>query len=136
MADFLTDLAGKADISPEQAKQGMGAILSALKEQLPPESAAKLQKAVPGAEEMMAEAAKAPEPSGGDVLERAKGALNKVMGGEGSGALLTKLAGLGVSSEQLQKFMSGALAFLKEKLPAEAASKLGALVPGEPATAK
>jgi hypothetical protein len=129
MADLVNELAGKAGISPEQAKQGLGAILSTLKEQLPPESAAKLEKAVPNAEEMMAAAEKGPESSGGDVLAGAKGAIGKMMGGEGGGALLTKLSGLGLSADQLAKFVLTVVAFLKDKLPADALSKLSNLVP-------
>jgi uncharacterized protein (DUF2267 family) len=130
MADLINDLAGKAGISPEQAKQGMGAILSTLKEQLPADSAAKLEKAVPNAQEMMDSAKSSPEASGGDLLADAKGAISKMMGGEGGGALLTKLGALGLSADQLAKFLPAVIAFLKDKLPADALSKLSNLVPG------
>ena len=68
MADVISDLAGKCGISPEMARQGLGAVLSRFKKNLPAESFAKLSSAVPGSSEMLAEAESAPEASGGVLV--------------------------------------------------------------------
>src|SRR6516162_1916139 len=103
MADFIADLAGKSGVSPEQARQVMGNLLSSLKEQLPAESAAKIEKAVPDADRLMTEAKAAPAPAGGSPLGGLAEAAGKLAGGEAGGvpALLTKLSALGLSVDQL-----------------------------------
>jgi hypothetical protein len=133
MSDLLNDLASKSGISLDQAKSGMGALLSALKGGLPAESFSKVSEAIPGSEEMMNEGAEAPKESSG-MLGSIAGMAKKLVGGGGAvggaGAVLSKLSGAGFSMEQVQKFMANVLAFLKSKLPADVMGKITGMLPG------
>jgi hypothetical protein len=133
MADTLPELASESGISTDQAKKGVGAVLSTLKEKLPADAFAKVQSAVPDSAGMMAAAEAGKEPSGGGgVLGAVKGMAEKLFGG-GAGAvpaLMAKLQGLGLSAEQLQKFLPNALEFLKGKLPEGVMNQVSALIPG------
>jgi hypothetical protein len=132
VADFLNDLAANSGISIDQAKQGMGAVLTALKSKLPANEFSQVQAAVPGADDLTAaaEAGKEPASSGG-VLSAVKGMASKIFGGgAGAGAaLLTQLQGLGLSADQLQKFLPAVLEFLKSKLPGGVMNKVSELIP-------
>ena len=49
MSEFLSDLADKSGIRPDQPKKGLGALLNVLKDKLPADVFARVQSAVPGA---------------------------------------------------------------------------------------
>jgi uncharacterized protein (DUF2267 family) len=130
MADFISELAAKSGISPDQARKGVGAVLALLKDRLPPGVFSKVQAAVPNADSMMAAAPPAEGASGGGILGTVASAVGKLTGGGGATAELTsRLAQLGISAEQLQKFLSAVVEFFKRRLPEDAAKQVGALVP-------
>ena len=124
MADIVAQLASAAGISPEQARQGLGAVLAALKKQLPAEHFAKLSAAVPGAEEMAADAG-----GGGGLLGSVSGMAGKLFGGGDLSAVAAKLTGLGLSMDQVKAFAAKVVEFLKDKLPPDLTAKLTALIP-------
>jgi Protein of unknown function VcgC/VcgE (DUF2780) len=126
-AEFITDLASRSGISPDQAKKGLGAVLGFLKEKLPAEGFSKVTAAVPGAEQMMAAADTAEESSGG-IVSTVTGAIGKLFGG-GAPEMVSKLSNLGFSMDQLTSFLPNVLEFLKDKLPADLVSKISGLVP-------
>jgi uncharacterized protein (DUF2267 family) len=130
VADFISDLAAKSGVSPDLARKGVGAVLAVLKDKLPAGLFSQVQSAVPNADSLMAASSQAEESSGGGVLGAVTGAVGKLFGGGGAAAALaSRLAQLGFSSEQLQKFLPNVLEFLKSKLPADAAKQLSALLP-------
>jgi hypothetical protein len=139
MADTLSELASASGISTDQAKKGVGAVLATLKEKLPADTFAKVQSAVPDSAGMMAAAEAGQEPSGGGgMLGAVKGLAGKLFGG-GAGAvpaLMTKLQGLGLSADQLQKFLPNALEFLKGKLPEGVMNQVSSLIPAGGEAAK
>jgi len=67
MADFISDLATKAGVSPDLARKGVGAILALFKDKLPAGSFSQVQSAIPNASNLMAgaQAALQEAPSGG-----------------------------------------------------------------------
>ena len=131
MADFISEMASRSGISADQVKQGMGVLLSFLKGHLPAESFSKVSAAVPGADSMMAAAPMDEAPSSG-VVGALASAVGKLFGGDGgAAALAAKLSHLGLSADQLQKFLPGVLDFLKSKLPADVMKQIGALMPVE-----
>jgi hypothetical protein len=131
VADFISELASRSGINADQAKKGVGVLLSWLQAHLPAEGFSKVSAAVPGADGMMAAAPAGEEPSGG-VVGALTGAVGKLFGGGGAAAALAgKLSQVGFSAEQLQKFLPGVLEFLKNKLPADVVKQLGALMPTE-----
>jgi hypothetical protein len=128
MADIVTDLASRSGLSPDIAKKAMGGLLSFLKDKIPAEAFAKISNAVPGADGLMAAAAVGQEESGG-VLGAVTGAVSKMLGGSGSGALVSKLTQLGCTAEQVQGFLKNALEFLKEKVPGDVLKQITGFFP-------
>jgi uncharacterized protein (DUF2267 family) len=131
VADFISELASRSGVSADQAKKGVGALLSFLKDHLPAEGFSKVEAAVPGADAMMAAAPTGEEASGG-VVGAITSAVGKLFGGGGGAAALAgKLTQLGFSADQLQKFLPGVLNFLKDRLPPDVLNKISALMPTE-----
>jgi hypothetical protein len=128
MADPVADLASKAGISEDQAKKGLGAVLSVCKDKLPAEVYSKMESAVPDADEAMKAADTGQESSGG-LLGAVSGLAGKIFGGGGASAVVSKLSGLGFSADQVKSFLEKVPAFFKDKLPADAMKKVSALFP-------
>jgi uncharacterized protein (DUF2267 family) len=129
MADFISELASKSGISPDQARKGVGAVLALLKDKMPPGVFSQVQAAVPNADSMMAAAQPAEGASGGGILGTVASAVGKLVGGGVTAELTNQLAHLGISAEQLQKFLTTLVEFFKRRLPEDAAKQVGALVP-------
>jgi hypothetical protein len=137
VSDFISELANKSGINLDMAKKALGAILAFFKEKLPADTFAKVTAAVPEAEGLMADAAAAPEAQAeGGVMHAITEWAGKRFGGGGASAALSKLTSLGLSADQIKKFLPNVLAFLKGKLPAEAMNQISGLLPvGEEAAA-
>jgi len=129
MSDTITDLAGKTDISPDQAEKGLGAVLGFLQDKLPTDTFSQVRAAVPGSDGMMAAAESDQESSGGGVLGAVTAMVGKLFGGSGT-ELVSKLSGLGFSAEQVTSFLPNVLEFLKARLPEGLMSKVSGLLPG------
>jgi hypothetical protein len=129
MADIISDLASQCGVSAEQAQKGLGAVLEMFKKELPAETYSKVQAAVPGAEDMVAQAEQtAPEASGG-LLGNITSAIGKLFGGGGGvQAMVAKLGQLGFSADQLKAFVPKVLEFLKGKLPADVTKQAAGLL--------
>jgi hypothetical protein len=134
MSETIGELASNSGLSIEQAKKGLGALLSSMKGHLPPESFSRLKEVVPDADQMMAGAEQSgPEPSGG-ILGAISSGFGKLFGG-GEAAATAKLTQMGFSADQLQRFLPNALEFLKSKLPPDVMNRISSLIPGAEATA-
>jgi len=127
MSDIVSDLAAKSGISTEQAKQGLGAVLSYVKESLPEDAFAQVSAAVPNSDQIMA--AVGPQEESGGIIGTIKDKVGKLFGGGGAPALLSKLSGLGISAEQAQAFLPRVMEFLKGKLPDSVTSQISKLFP-------
>jgi hypothetical protein len=129
MSDIISDLAENSGISADQAKKGLGAVLSYAKASLPAETFDQVSAAVPGSEQMMAAAGPHEEPSGG-ILGSIKELASKFFGGGGAAAgLLARLSSLGISAEQAQSFLPRVMEFLKSKLPDSAMKQVSKFLP-------
>ena len=130
MADIVSELAGRTGVTPEQAKMGLGIILGLAKAKLPADAFAKVQAAIPGADDMIAAAQSGPGASSGGVLGSIAGLAGKILGGDGgnAAALTGALTRLGVSEEQARKFLPAAADLLKGRLPADVTKQLGGLL--------
>jgi hypothetical protein len=129
MADVVTELASRSGVSPDLAQKGLGAVLAFLKEKIPAEAFAKVSNAVPDADGLMAAAEADQKESGGGMLGAVTGAVGKLLGGSGSGALVAKLTQFGFAPEQVQKFLKNALDFLKDKVPGDVLKQVSGLFP-------
>jgi hypothetical protein len=129
MSETVGELASESGLSVDQAKKGLGALLSALKAHLPAESFSRVQQAVPDAGQMMADAEQSGQESSGGVLGAIAGTVKKLFGG-GESMAATKLAQVGFTAEQLHQFLPKALAFLKSKLPADIMERISSMIPG------
>jgi hypothetical protein len=128
MADIVTDLAEKSGVSPDQARQGLGAVLAFARESLPADEFAQVSAAVPGSDQLMAAAGPREESSGG-ILGKIKDAAGKLFGGGGAAALTARLAGLGLSAEQAKTFLARVTDFFRGKLPDAVTKHLNGLIP-------
>lgn len=132
MSDIVSDLAARSGISTEQAKKGLGAVLSYVKESLPEGAFAQVSAAVPESDQIMA-AAGLQEESGG-ILGAIKDKVGKLFGGGGAAALISKLSSLGISAEQAQAFIPRVMEFLKGKLPESVMKQIAGLLPAHEET--
>jgi hypothetical protein len=128
MSDIISELAAKSGITPEQARKGLGTVLSFLKESVPEKDFAQVSAAVPGSDPMMAAAGPREEPSGG-VLGAVKEMAGKLFGGGGASALIAKLASLGITAEQVKAFLARVMEFLKARLPDATVKQIAGLFP-------
>jgi hypothetical protein len=126
MSDIVNELAEKSGISPEQAKKGLGAVLSYVKESIGEDQFSQIHAAVPNADEYMAAAGPSEQSRG--ILGSIKEAI---FGGGGAAALIAKLSSLGISAEQAQAFLPRVMEFLKSKLPESVTKQFSNLVPEE-----
>jgi hypothetical protein len=129
MADLISDLAGKAGISPDLAGKGVGAVLALFKDKLPAGAFAQVQAAVPNADALMAAAQPKPEEPKGGMLGAAAGAVGKLFGGGGAAETTGKLTQLGFTPDQLGKFLPAVLEFCKTKLPPDVIKQVSAFLP-------
>jgi hypothetical protein len=130
MADIINELASKSGISMDMAKKGLGTLLAALKHALPADSFAKIEGAIPGAGDMLAQAEG--EASSGSILGAIKDMAGKLFGGGGNAdALAAHFGHLGFSAEQFENFMPRLVEFLKSKLPPDLMKHISALLPQE-----
>jgi hypothetical protein len=125
--DFINNLAEQSNISTDQAKKGLGAVLGFLQDKLPSDIFSRVTAAVPGAEGMMADA-DAPDEDSGGIVGKVTGAIGKLFGGS-AGEMVGKLSSLGLSVDQVKSFLPNVLAFLKERLPGDVMKKISGLVP-------
>ena len=131
MADVITELAGKCGISPEMAKKGLGTLLAAFKHALPAESFARIEGAIPGAADMLADAeARGDAPSGG-ILRAIKDMAGKLFGGGSPAALAAHFEKMGFAPDKVHHFISRVVEFLKDKLPPDMMKHITALLPQE-----
>jgi hypothetical protein len=128
MADIASELASKTGINVESAQKGLGVVLGLLKSKLPAESFSKVSAAIPGADDMMADAADAGGQATGGVLGAVKGAVGKLFGG-GTDALVSKFGQLGMSADQIQGFIPKVLEFLRGKVPENVMKQISGLLP-------
>jgi hypothetical protein len=127
MADIVSELAARAGVTPEQAKVCLGIILGLAKAKLPADTFAKVQAAVPGADDMIAAAGADQGVSSGGILGGLAGLAGKFLGGEGGAA--AALARLGLSPEQAEQVLQAAAGLLKGRLPDDVMKQLGGVLP-------
>jgi len=132
MSDLANQLATETGVTGEQAHQGLGALLSFLKEQLGDETFQKLEAAIPGAASMLSNFQAAQGTSQGGLFETVAALAGKLFGGkaEGGAELLSSLSKLGFQPGQIEAFLPKALEFLKNHLPAELIERVMASLPG------
>jgi hypothetical protein len=135
MADIITELASKSGISPDMAKKGLGTLLAAFKHALPADSFAKIEGAIPGAGNMLADAQAEGEAPSGGILGAIKDMAGKVFGGGSPAALAAHFGKLGFSPDQVKHFIPQVVEFLKSKLPPDMMKHVTALLPQEEAAA-
>ena len=131
MADIVTSLSSRTGIDGETVKKGLGALLTFLQKNLPPDLFGKLQAALPGALEMLSAYEPEPGGSGTGLLGMVSGLAGKLFGGHaGDGAhLLSDLSRVGLSAEQIEAFLPQAFEHLKAYLPAELLERVRAALP-------
>lgn len=123
MNELIQQLMSETGIGEKEAKNGVGAVLASLKGGLPADDFGSVLQAFPGGEQMMASAQSALG-SGGLM-----GMLGKMLGGGGSAALLGQLGKLGLSAEQIAKFLPVILAFIQRVLSPDLLKKIVGLLP-------
>jgi len=131
MADIVTSLSSRTGIDGETVRKGLGALLTFLQKNLPPDLFGKLQAALPGAPEMLAAYEPDQGGTGSGLLGMVSGLAGKLFGDHaGDGAhLLSDLSRIGLSAEQIEAFLPQAFEHLKAYLPAELLERVKAALP-------
>jgi hypothetical protein len=129
MADIVSELASKCGVSADAVQKGLGTILGLIKSKLPAETFSKISAAVPGSDSMMSAAANLEGQASGGVVEAVKGAFGKLFGGADASAALSKLSQLGMTPDQVTKFIPQVMEFLKSKLPAKVMDQISGMLP-------
>jgi hypothetical protein len=124
--------ATETGVSGEQAHNGLGALLSFLKERLGDENFQKLEAAIPGAASMISSFEAVQGTSQGGLFESVVALAGKLFGGkaENGAELLASLSKLGFQPGQIEAFLPKALEFLKNHLPPELVERVLASLPG------
>jgi len=118
MSDFISTLASKAGLSTAQAEQGVGALLSSLKGNLPADLFGKVSQAVPNASTIIsgfqAAAGKA-EPS---VMSSLTGLAGSLLGDKAGAAagLMKNFGQIGFNADTVKAFLPLAMDLLSKKL--------------------
>jgi uncharacterized protein (DUF2267 family) len=136
MPDFLAELSSKTGIDADQAHQGVGALLSMLKNRLDPETFAQLKESIPNSDRMLATIEEKLQGSG--LFDAVKGMAGKFLGGGGQDAVAVlkgRMAEMGMSSDHLQSLLPQLHDMLKDKLPPEVVEQIQEHLPafGRPA---
>ena len=131
MADIVTSLSSRTGIDGETVRKGLGALLTFLQKDLPPDLFGKLQAALPGAPEMLSAYEPDQGGTGSGLLGMVSGFAGKLFGGNaGNGVhLLSDLSRVGLGAEQIEAFLPQAFEHLKEYLPAELLERVKAALP-------
>jgi len=131
MSDIVTSLSSQTGIGVDQIRGGLGAVLKALQDQLPPEQFSKVQGVLPDAGAMISASESTGQEAGG-MIQAVTNLAGKLFGSRGEAAtdLFARLSQHGFSADQLQAFLPKVLEFFKDKLPPEALEKVEGLMPG------
>lgn len=131
MADIVAALASQTGLDGETVKKGLGALLTFLQKNLPPDLFGKLQSALPGASAMLSDYEPCQEGADSGLMGMVSGLAGKLFGGqaENGAHLLTDLSRLGLSAEQIESFLPRAYEALKAYLPPELLEKIKATLP-------
>jgi hypothetical protein len=133
MASFLEELADKAGLQSDQAHQGIGALLTMLKNRLDPETFSRLQQAIPNASEVLARCqSKMQESKGGllDALKEMSGKLLGVNDQDAAAAVHSHFGNFGLSPEHVKNLLPALGDMLARRLPPEVMDQIHAHVPG------
>jgi Protein of unknown function VcgC/VcgE (DUF2780) len=133
MADFLSDLASKTGLGNDLAHQGVGALLTMLKDRLGPDALAQLKNAIPNADQIQSSVQDKIQAGGGSLLDTVKSMAGKLLGGSAedpAAALQNHFASAGLSAEHLQSLLPKLHEMLANKLPPEVLAQIQKHVPG------
>jgi hypothetical protein len=132
VAEFIDELSEKTGIETDQAHQGVGALLSLLKEHLDPQAFEQVKQAIPGAQGMLA--ALEEKFAGSGLLNAVKAVASHFGGGSASasggggddrlGALEGQLAGLGLTPDHLKSLLPKLHELVGDKLPPEVVEQI------------
>ena len=133
MDEIIKKLAEQVGVSPDVARNGLGAVLAFLKGHLPDGLFGEVEKSVPDAQGLVNsfEANKAPESSGG-LFGAVAGLAGKLLGGGAGDAtkLLGMLGSAGLSMGQITAFLPKVLEMLQAHLPPDLLEKIKGLIAG------
>jgi Protein of unknown function VcgC/VcgE (DUF2780) len=126
MADFLSELASKTGIGSDQAHQGVGALLSMLKERLDPETFEQLKQSIPGSDRMLSTIEE--KFAGGGLMNAVKAVAARFGGGDGQNdrfaAIEGQLAGIGLTSDRLKSLLPQLHDMVRDKLPPDVVQQI------------
>lgn len=127
MSDLIAQVTSAAGIDAETAQKAIGTVLGFLQKEGPSDAVGQLMGAIPGAEDMVAQAQG--ESSGGGLL----GAVGGLLGGGGAGGLMAlagQLQGLGLGMGQMQDVGKTLFAHGRELVGEDVMGQIAGSVPG------
>jgi uncharacterized protein (DUF2267 family) len=133
MASFLEELADKAGLRSDQAHQGVGALLTMLKDRLDPETFSRLQQSIPNAAEVLAKCQSKAQEAKGNLLDALKEISGKLLGGSNQDAIAavqSHFANFGLSADHLKSLLPALGETLAKRLPPDLMNQIHMHVPG------
>ncbi len=132
MNEMISTLSTRLGLDPEMVEKGLAALLSGLKDHLPPELYSALHNAIPDADAIVSKSAAAADdsaPQSGGLLASIVNIAGKVFGGDTS-KVLSELTKLGFSAEQIEQFVIHAFNYLESIVPKEILDQVKSRIPG------
>jgi hypothetical protein len=132
MSDFLTEIASKAGLDSEQAHQGVGVLLTTLKNRLDPAAFSHIRGAIPDSEDMLSAIETKMQAGTGGLLDVVKNITGKLVGGkqDARASLESTFASVGLSPEHLKSLLPQLHEMLANKLPPHVMDQIKEHVPG------
>jgi hypothetical protein len=133
MADFLTELASGAGLEPDQAHQGVGALLAMLRARMDPAAFSHVRNSIPNSDEMVSGFEDKKQWASEGTLDAIKGMASKLLGGseqDPNAALSSYFGSIGLSPDRLKSLLPKLHEMLASKLPPEVLDQIRQHVPG------
>jgi hypothetical protein len=137
--DVISDFAARVGIDPQQAREGLAAILQAIQQAVSPETFDKIVQGIPHGPELVEQAKQRGSSLFGAMADMAGQMAGMLGAGERSQVLanvVTRLSELGLNGEQLQKFITQSVEFFRQHLPADLVQQVSNFLQGDKSAKK
>ena len=132
MSNFLTGIAAQAGIDTAQAENGLGALLSTIKEHAPAGDFAEITKAIPGSEGALAKFSNISADSSSNMISGLTGLASGVLGGKSEqlATMISMFSKAGFSADSVKSFLPAVFSALTSSGSGGVMDKISNAIPG------